>query len=89
LWAALFSHVVGYFGLGYGDQMEIAWFALLSMIPVAALSVTRPSLAGSESSPDTALSREKVLAGLSMVGTVEALELETRLPDASQRRIWI
>jgi hypothetical protein len=89
LWAALFSHVVGYFGLGYGDQMEIAWFALLSMIPVAALSVARPSLAGSESSPDTALSREKVLAGLSTIDTVEALELETRLPDASPRRIWI
>jgi hypothetical protein len=39
LWAALFSHVVGYFGLGYGDQMQFSWFALLAMISVAALSV--------------------------------------------------
>jgi hypothetical protein len=35
LWAALFSHVVGYFGLGYGDQMQFAWFALLAMISTA------------------------------------------------------
>jgi hypothetical protein len=30
--AALFSHVVSYFGIGYFDQMQVAWFALLAMI---------------------------------------------------------
>lgn len=36
LGAALFAHVVGYFGIGYFDQMQFAWFALLSIICVAA-----------------------------------------------------
>ena len=35
LGAALFTHVVGYFGIGYFDQMQFAWFALLAVICVA------------------------------------------------------
>ncbi|MGB7761582.1 MAG: hypothetical protein WBL61_17255 [Bryobacteraceae bacterium] len=35
LGAALFAHVVTYFGIGYFDQMQFAWFALLAIICVA------------------------------------------------------
>ena len=38
--AALLSHVVAYFGIGYFDQMQVAWYALLAVIGVA---VSRPS----------------------------------------------
>lgn len=30
--AALFSHVVAYFGIGYFDQIQVSWYALLAMI---------------------------------------------------------
>ncbi|MCU1271979.1 MAG: hypothetical protein JWN74_3273 [Acidobacteriaceae bacterium] len=36
LCAALLSHVVAYFGVNYFDQMQVAWYALLAMISVAA-----------------------------------------------------
>jgi hypothetical protein len=32
LGAALFSHVVAYFGIGYFDQIQVAWYLILSMI---------------------------------------------------------
>ena len=35
LGAALLSHVVAYFGIGYFDQMQVAWYALLALIGVA------------------------------------------------------
>jgi hypothetical protein len=35
LCAALLAHVVAYFGIGYFDQMQFAWYALLAMISVA------------------------------------------------------
>lgn len=35
LGAALFAHVVAYFGIGYFDQMQFAWYALLAVICVA------------------------------------------------------
>jgi hypothetical protein len=38
--AALLSHVVAYFGIGYFDQMQVAWYALLAIVGVAAV---RPS----------------------------------------------
>jgi hypothetical protein len=41
LGAALFAHVVGYFGISYFDQTRVAWFALLAMISAA----TAPMLA--------------------------------------------
>jgi hypothetical protein len=41
LGAALFSHVVGYFGISYFDQTRFSWFALLAMISAA----TAPMLA--------------------------------------------
>jgi hypothetical protein len=42
LGAALFSHVVSFFGIGYFDQMEFAWFALLAIISVAVFEATGP-----------------------------------------------
>jgi hypothetical protein len=42
LGASLFSHVVGFFGVKYFDQMQFAWFALLAMISVAVFEVTAP-----------------------------------------------
>jgi hypothetical protein len=35
LGAAVFSHVVAFFGIGYFDQVQFAWFTLLSFISVA------------------------------------------------------
>jgi uncharacterized protein (UPF0333 family) len=49
LGAALFSHIVGYFGISYFDQTRFAWFALLAMISAA----TAPILA-SEAVKETA-----------------------------------
>jgi hypothetical protein len=40
LGAALFSHVVAFFGIGYFDQIMFAWFALLAIISVAVFEVT-------------------------------------------------
>ncbi|HST77867.1 MAG TPA: hypothetical protein VLN58_05210 [Verrucomicrobiae bacterium] len=40
LGAALFAHVVGYFGIGYFDQMQFAWFALLAIICGTKFDVT-------------------------------------------------
>jgi len=39
--AALFSHIVAFFGISYFDQTRMAWFALLVMI----VTVTAPALA--------------------------------------------
>jgi hypothetical protein len=36
LGAALFSHVIAFFGIFYFDQLKVAWFALLAMISAAA-----------------------------------------------------
>ena len=35
LGSALFAHVIGYFGIGYFDQTQFAWFALLAIICVS------------------------------------------------------
>jgi len=44
LGAALFSHVVGFFGISYFDMSRMSWFALLVMI----LAATAPVLATNE-----------------------------------------
>ena len=36
LGSALFGHIVGFFGISYFDHVQVAWFALLIMICVAA-----------------------------------------------------
>jgi hypothetical protein len=36
--AALFSHIVGFFGISYFDQTRMAWFALLAMISATTLA---------------------------------------------------
>ena len=41
LGAAMFAHVVVYFGIGYFDQMQFAWYALLAMISAAASGIGR------------------------------------------------
>jgi hypothetical protein len=44
LGAALFSHVVAFFGIFYFDQTRVAWFALLAMISAAtAIRVVGPA----------------------------------------------
>ncbi len=40
LGATLFSHVVAFFGIGYFDQVQFAWFALLAIISVAVFEAT-------------------------------------------------
>jgi hypothetical protein len=40
LGAALFAHVVSFFGIGYFDQIEFAWFLLLAIISVAVFEVS-------------------------------------------------
>jgi len=42
LGAALFAHIVGFFGVNYFDQSKIGWFALLAMIAVT--PITNPAL---------------------------------------------
>lgn len=48
--AALFSHVVGFFGISYFDQTRFAWFALLVMIVTA----TAPYVLSSKTAPQAA-----------------------------------
>jgi hypothetical protein len=54
LGAALFSHIVGYFGISYFDQTRMSWYAVLAMISAA----TAPILASQavmDPAPDAAL----------------------------------
>jgi len=44
LGAAMLCHVVAYFGIGYFDQIQFAWFALLAIISAAIPEVSRASL---------------------------------------------
>ena len=50
--AALFSHVVSFFGISFSDQAETAWFALLAMICTVTIPTAVQKLAD-----DRALSR--------------------------------
>jgi hypothetical protein len=53
LGATILAHVVGFFGIGYFDQVQFAWFTLLAIIPVAISNVIKaPSLQGQASIPD-------------------------------------
>lgn len=47
LGAALFSHVVGFFGVNYFDQMRVSWLALLAIISAVA-TPTPQSVSSSE-----------------------------------------
>ena len=51
--AALFSHVVGFFGISYFDQTRFAWFALLAMI----VTVTAPYVLSRKTAPQPARPR--------------------------------
>lgn len=46
--AALFAHVVAYFGIGYWDQTQDAWFALLAMISAATYVAVRSPVVQAE-----------------------------------------
>ena len=52
LGAALFAHVASYFGIGYFDQMQFAWFALLVMISAATAATTTSPVAEPMSETD-------------------------------------
>jgi hypothetical protein len=39
LGASLFAHCVGFFGVSYWDQMQVAWFSLFAMISAATAAV--------------------------------------------------
>ena len=39
LGAAVFAHVVAYFGIGYFDQMQVAWFVLLAIVSAETTSI--------------------------------------------------
>jgi hypothetical protein len=70
--AALLAHVTAYFGIGYFDQMQFAWYALLAMISVAGSEVT--ALA----------SRSRTLTRTFLDGTPATLPVEpARLCDNS------
>jgi hypothetical protein len=45
LGAALFSHIVGFFGVNYFDQTKNEWFALLAMIGATTAPLLQPSTA--------------------------------------------
>jgi hypothetical protein len=44
LGATMFAHVVAYFGIGYFDQVQFSWFALLAIISVAVAEATASSV---------------------------------------------
>lgn len=48
LGAAVFAHVMAYVGIGYFDQMQFAWYALLSVICVAVYEAMRASVPGAQ-----------------------------------------
>jgi len=50
--SALFAHVMAYFGIGYFDQTEVAWFALLAMISAASQAVVAPRMVSTQSVVD-------------------------------------
>jgi hypothetical protein len=54
--AAIFSHVVGFFGICYFDQTIVAWNALLAMVVAATLGVTVELESCFEKKPDKILS---------------------------------
>lgn len=60
--AALLSHVVAYFGIGYFDQVQVAWYALLAIIG-SAVSEAIPSTGSRLQAP--VISDHQVGAGVS------------------------
>jgi hypothetical protein len=42
LGVALFTHVVGYFGISYFDQTKFMWYAFLCIVAVSTSSILRP-----------------------------------------------
>lgn len=52
LCAALTSHVMGYFGIAYYDQTQVAWFMLLAMICAVAPASKRPPTLNRSGSAD-------------------------------------
>lgn len=54
LGAALFAHIVAFFGISYFDQTRFAWYALLAIIPIATAAVAAPALEAAAISADAA-----------------------------------
>jgi hypothetical protein len=75
LGAALFSHIVGFFGVNYFDQTKFGWFLLLVMISTA----TAPILQGS-TVPKVALQEEPIRRSWAQPVTTRASKAKTVLP---------
>jgi hypothetical protein len=61
LGAALFSHVVVFFGIGYFDQVQFAWSALLAIISVAVFEAKRSAVPQDLGSADVELRIKRAL----------------------------
>lgn len=48
LGAALFAHVIAFFGIGYFDQVQFTWYALLATISVAVRQAMHPAAEAAE-----------------------------------------
>jgi hypothetical protein len=63
--AALYAHVLAYFGVSYFDQTQVSWFVLLAMIPVVtAVAVPEQPLATESPVAKGFLPRTHANAGL-------------------------
>ncbi len=61
LGATLFSHVVVFFGIGYFDQVQFAWFALLAIISAAVSEATSSPVPQVLGSADVELRTKRAL----------------------------
>jgi hypothetical protein len=75
LGAALFSHIVGFFGVNYFDQTKFGWFLLLVMIS----TVTAPILQGS-TAPVTAPQEQLIRRGWVYPVATRASKPNTAVP---------
>lgn len=48
LGVTMFTHVVAYFGIGYWDQMQVAWFAFLAIVSAVSSATMRSPLPPTE-----------------------------------------
>jgi hypothetical protein len=78
LGAALFTHIVAFFGISYNDQTTTSWFALLVMISAATASVAAVKKAAPDPAPTLSLA-EAWLAHQSLPGPELAIHGERNL----------
>ncbi|HZD32790.1 MAG TPA: hypothetical protein VE779_14155, partial [Candidatus Angelobacter sp.] len=61
LCAALLSHVVAYFGIGYFDQMQFAWYVLLALFSAAIFEAIQVSAPEGQEAIISAYSSDRVM----------------------------